>query len=72
MLTTRPEPAKNDWKQRIFGFLFGAEIPYGDKERIFACSKAAKSPASMITQLQAMNLEESLFGPLCEILLTEL
>lgn len=70
--TTRPEPAKNDWKQRIFRFLFGAEIPYGDKERIFACSKAAKSPASMITQLQAMNLEEGLFGPLCEILLAEL
>ena len=61
---TRP-----DKTAQIFRALYPAEIEYAQKERIYGYALDGKTPAELIGILQTMELEESVYGMLLEILL---
>ena len=65
------KPASNDWKSRCFDFLYGAEISFDQKERIWAVLGSQKTRTAMLGELGAMGLKETVTGPLYEFLLAE-
>ena len=65
------KPVSNDWKGRCFDFLYGAEISFDQKERIWAVLGSQKTRTAMLGELGAMGLKETVTGPLYELLLAE-
>ncbi|OPJ61175.1 glycoside hydrolase family 31 protein [Clostridium oryzae] len=61
--------SSNDINKRIFDFLNQAQIEFELKDRIYNIVKSDKTQARIVGRLQAMELDEDLFGALCEIIL---
>lgn len=61
--------AENDVKKQIFELLYQAEMEYDKKEEIYRYVLAGKSSAELVGILQGMELSETVYGLLCEVLL---
>lgn len=63
------ETAKNEIKAKIFACLYRAEIEYRKKEIIFGYVKEGKTPVELLGILRGMDLPDTVYGMLSEILL---
>ncbi|MGN1192228.1 MAG: TIM-barrel domain-containing protein [Dorea sp.] len=63
------ETAENEIKAKIFACLYRAEIEYRMKEIIFGYVKEGKTPVELLGILQGMELPDTVYGMLSEILL---
>ncbi|TYA11766.1 DUF4968 domain-containing protein [Paenibacillus faecis] len=64
--------AGNEVEREAFVLLDRAQIAFQLKERIFRVVKEASAPAAALASLASMELDESLYGALCELLTARL
>ncbi|MMZ63965.1 hypothetical protein D1872_262570 [compost metagenome] len=64
--------AGNEVEREAFTLLDRAQIAFQLKERIFRVVKEASAPAAALASLASMELDESLYGALCELLTARL
>ena len=60
---------ENNKPAEIFALLYQAKIEYEVKEKIYAYMKEGKTSSEMLGIIQAMNLPDSVYGMLSEVLL---
>ena len=69
LFSKRTKIAKNDNQTRIFDCLYRAEMEYLKKEEIYGYVNSGKTPAELLGILQTLELTDSIYGALSEILL---
>ena len=62
------ELAENDVVSETFAYLEKTQLEYNLKEEIYFIVRDAKNALQAVSALQALGLDEMVFGALCEIL----
>mgnify|MGYP007053701922 FL=1 len=65
------EIAHNNIEEKIYERLYVAEMEYNLKEKIYHYVMDKKTPMELLGILQGLELSDSIFGMLSEVLLAE-